>query len=45
MGTLAFLPLGLFQITQPQLGDRDLIGFQTSPNELAPHPEPCKIDL
>jgi hypothetical protein len=26
-----------------QLGDRDLIGLKTSPNELALHPEPGKI--
>jgi hypothetical protein len=41
---LGLLLLAFFQVGKPQLGNRDVIGFKTSANELALHAESGKID-
>jgi len=40
---LGALPLGFFQIRQPQFGDRERFSFATAPNQLALHPNPGRM--
>jgi hypothetical protein len=42
---MGLLLLAFFQIGKPQLRNRDVIGFQTSTNQLAPDTESGKIGL
>jgi len=39
---LGALSLGLFQVGQAQPADRESLGFERAPNQLALNPNPCE---
>ena len=43
--TLNFVLFTFFEVGEPQFRDQNLIGVQTSANELALHPDSGKINL